>query len=386
MEEKWFAQYAHARENFVFDQERYEVFIERASSASVDGELFILNEGAAHIPIVGALIKEPDFFFSLFGPGATVYGDIVRSILAAEANADVERIVLEIDSPGGESAGFFETAAVIAATVKPIEAQVTDFAASGAFGLATQADRIVVNNSMALVGSVGVATSATISENRVNIASTKAPKKRPDLSTDEGIAAIREQLDAIHGEFASILAAGRGVSVATVDADFGQGAMVIAKTALQAGMIDGIGSETVERSSGAGPAVTTMMEGEPMTLEELRAQHPELYATIFQTGVDSERDRVTAHVSAGRACGQPEIALEFIVAGNSFSEQTVQAKYLTANLNSGDEAARLADEAAAAAATDPSQTGDGKKDSDTKTNEIFDELDAKYGVTSSASA
>jgi ClpP class serine protease len=371
---------------FDFDQERYEAFIERVSTRDPGAEL-IVADGVARIPILGTLTNEPDFFFSIFGGGAT-YGDIRALIAAAEGNNDVERIVLEIDSPGGEVAGFFATAAAIAATKKPTEAQVTNIAASAAFGLASQADRITVDNPMAMVGSVGISTTRFVSETRVVITSTDAPRKNPNAATDEGVAVIRAELDSLHREFAGVIARGRGVELDTVNSDFGRGGMVIAGDALQAGMIDSINLGRTPQTQAKG--------NQAMTLEEFKAQYPALYAAIFASGreegvtagVARERDRVLAHVTTGKNSGPDglKIAAGFIEDGSDFTSQMVQAKYLTAGRNAAETDDRADDDDDAKAADDkkPTADGSGAPNSDKETNALFDGLESDFGVDTGA--
>ena len=383
-----------AYSRFEFDQARYEAFIERHTNTKEPR--FLENEGVAHIPILGPLTKAPDFFFDIFGDGSTVYGDIVEAILAAEGDENIKSIILEIDSPGGEVGGFFETAAAIAGTTKPVEAHVTDMAASGAFGLAAQADRIVINNAMAMVGSVGVVTTRFVSEFRVQVRSTEAPNKAPDASTQEGVDAIRLELDAIHTQFAGLIATGRGVTIDTVNEDFGRGGMLIAADALQARMIDAIGTPSFP--GGPTPSEPIEARAKTMTEEEFKAAHPALYAAIqaashavgvtagIQTGVDQERDRVNAHLKAGESFKCMEIAAKHIASGESFSSQTVQAEYMTAGRNAADSTnaagdAAVVDDKLKGAGTD-GKSSSGTSDADTLKAEtaVFDQLDDDLGV------
>ncbi len=378
--------------NFDLEPSAYEAFIERRSSPREDGDLFIRADGVAHILIVGVLTAEPDFFFDLFGGGSAVYGDIVAAIAAAEDDDDVKRIVLEIDSPGGETSGFFRTAQAIAATVKPIEAQVTNMAASSAFGLASQTDKIVAENPMVMLGSIGVVQSFFVSENRIQIASTEAPNKRPDVTTDEGVAAVRLELDALHAEFVEVIASGRKISVAEVNADFGRGGLVIAGAALQAGMIDGIDPGSA-RGVDDGPSSNTTASTErgAMNLQDLQSEHPALCVEIrglgFTAGVTQERDRVTAHVEASKAAGKPELAFEFIASGADFTSQVVQAKYFSAGVNRADATARADDDAAANGLKNEGGKkggGDGDPDPTATTNAVFDQLETDMGLGGSA--
>lgn len=330
-----------AYSRFDFDQERYEAFIQRVSSGSDAGPKFVKDGSTARIPVIGELTREADFFFDFFSSGGgTLYGDIIAGIAAAEADDTIDRIVLEIDSPGGEVAGFFEAAAAITAATKPTEAQVTDMAASAAFGLASVADSVVVNNTMASVGSVGVATGAFVSEDRVDIASTEAPEKRPDLSTDEGVAMVRKGLDAVHAEFAGIIATGRGTTVADVNANFGRGGMVIAAEALAAGMIDGIGLQLPEEVNE--PKGTSQM-----TLDEFKAEHSALFVQVMAAGnaegVTAERARVSAHMSLAEQAGNVGLASEFVAGGQLISDPTAYACYAGASMKRTDLSDRSAD-------------------------------------------
>ena len=378
-------------EGFVIDQAAYNAFIERRShSGSEKGELFIRDGSAAHILITGVLTAKPDFFFDMFGGGSSVYGDIVAAVQAADDDDEISEIVLEIDSPGGSTAGFFRTAKAIANTSKPTRAEVTNLAASAAFGLATQADQVIAEDPMTMIGSVGVATSVFVSESRVQITSTEAPDKLPDVTTSEGIAAVRRELDAIHAEFVAVIASGRGVSVAEVNADFGRGALMVAGDALRSGLIDGIDSLSAPGGAESDPpsSAKANTKGTAMDLGEFKAKYPELYASVFDSGrtagIAVERDRVTAHVTAAKAVGKPELAAEHIISGVDFSSQAVQAGYLTAGLNRSESDDRNADDAESAGATNAEgrKAGDAPKpDADEHTNAMFDQVESDMDIS-----
>jgi ClpP class serine protease len=302
-------------------------FVERTSEP--DTPKFRTSEGGiAHIPVLGALTNSPDFFFSFFGGGNTVYGDIAEGVRAANADPNIERIVLEVSSPGGDIAGLYDTATAIADSAKPVEAHVTDLAASAAYGLAASADKIVLNNPMALVGSIGVVATLHANDYVVRVASTDAPKKVKDPTTAAGIKAIRDELDPLHEEFAGMIARGRGVTVAEVNKKFGKGGLVMGAAAVAAGMADSV----FENKSGStAPAKGT--GGTAMDLETLKAEHPALYAAVMAAGVEQgiaqEQERVQAHVIAGEAAG-PEgikLALKFIADGSDYTKAPVQAQY-----------------------------------------------------------
>ena len=340
-----------AFDRFEFDQGRAEAFLQVQSA----GEGILIRDGStARIPVRGVLTKAPDFFFSIFDGGSgTVYGDIIAAIAEAEADSAISRIVLEIDSPGGMVVGLFDVVSAIAGTSKPIEAEIADIAASAAFAVAAATDRITVNNPMAEVGSIGIQVSQFISESRVTVRSTAAPKKNPDAGTSEGVELIRAELDAVHAEFAGLIARGRGVSVEQVNVNFGQGGMVIAEVALAAGMIDAISESTTP------VARRPLEDASAMNLETLRAEHPELYAQAIQIGVDRERDRVSAHVNAGAASpAAGALAASHILSGADYGSQVVRSGYDTAarNVASVDEHAVAVAAATPGAAPVPAQS------------------------------
>ncbi len=200
----------------------------------------------AVVPILGPIYPRSNMVSA--SAGGTSLDAIMRDFRVAEAKDRVSRIVLLSDSPGGTVSGIGEAAGAIRNSSKPVTAFVTGVSASLAYWLISQAGEIVLDRAAA-VGSIGVL--ATMSRQvgpdqggrrSVEIASSGAPMKRPDLDTEEGRASIQQEIDAIEGVFVADVAAGRRVTAARVLADFGRGAMVSADRAVAAGMADRIGT------------------------------------------------------------------------------------------------------------------------------------------------
>ena len=205
-----------------------------------------LRGATAVIPVVGAIFPRASMVGA--STGGSALSTIMRDVRVAWASAEVERIVMLYDSPGGVVSGLGEAAETLRASPKPITSFVTGTGASAAYWLASQAGEIVLDRS-GRVGSIGVVASMSQQESAdangrrsYEIVSSGAPKKRPDPSTEEGRAAIQSEIDAIEDVFVADVAAGRGVSAARVRADFGQGAMVDAAAAVAVGMADRIGT------------------------------------------------------------------------------------------------------------------------------------------------
>ena len=172
---------------------------------------------------------------------------------AAAANADVGHIVVAIDSPGGTYSGTPEARAAVdrAAAVKPVTAHIGGLGASAAYWIASGAKTIVMNPS-AEAGSIGVLgihtdlskmmSDAGIVHTIIRSTPYKAEANALEPLSEEAKAHLQSQVDEAHGEFVRAVAAGRNVSQAKVNADFGQGRVMGARAAIAAGMADKTGS------------------------------------------------------------------------------------------------------------------------------------------------
>lgn len=344
----------------------------------------------AQIDIVGTLTNSPDIFALIFGGGNTTYPEIVAALAAAIADDAVDNIILAIDSPGGSIDGLFDALTAITNTTKPTKAIISNLGASAAYALATQADTIEATNVMTRVGCVGIVTTIDVPEDKVTITSTEAPNKAPDVTTAKGKAVVREQLDAVHEVFVDAIAKGRGISVDNVNAKFGQGSTILAQDAVRRNMIDAVvlqmpktvaQIESLETETDPNALDAGKLEVTKMTLDELRAAHPETYKAAIKVGVDKERDRVGSFVVAGEQSGDIAAALAHIKDGTEMN-QTISTEYLMKAANRSDVAARAADDASVADAvndtSDPVQNG---KDTGDR---VADYIEAQKGITAEA--
>ena len=120
-----------------------------------DDRDYAVVDGIAVIPVQGTLLKK-DSFMSAWS-GCSSYEQIQRQVTGAVDDAGVRAILLDIDSPGGETAGCFELADYIYSIrgVKPVYAAANDIALSAAYAIASSASRVFVTRTGA-VGSIGV--------------------------------------------------------------------------------------------------------------------------------------------------------------------------------------------------------------------------------------
>ena len=123
---------------------------------------------------------------------------------------------------------------------------------------------------------------------------------------------------------------------------------LLAKAALQAGMIDSIHEFPIiegrpSNIKGYAKSKSKLNERSTiMNLEQFKSEHGDLYASIVDAGATKERDRVVAHLTLGQGSGDLQTAIEAIKDGSEMTA-TYQARYMTAGLNNRDIHDRIED-------------------------------------------
>lgn len=203
----------------------------------------------AVIPLMGVLLPRANMMSALSG------GTSLQSFQARFRDAldspDVAGIMIEVDSPGGSVDLVPETADMVYAArdVKPVVAFANTMAASAAYYIASQADEFYMTRS-GEVGSIGVRmahrdVSGALTQAGINMTEIAAPEFKTEGTpyqplSDETIAYLQGEVDAVYGEFVQAVARGRNANPETVREDMGRGRMLRADDALAAGMVDGV--------------------------------------------------------------------------------------------------------------------------------------------------
>jgi signal peptide peptidase SppA len=207
------------------------------------------NTKMAVIPVQGVLTKDQDW-------AGTTYGSIADAAERAANDPAVKRIVLAVDSPGGEVTGLPETAAVLhqVAKVKPVSAIVEGVAASAAYWLTSQAHDITVAPS-AEVGSVGVRmmhvdVSKMLDDQGYKVTELYSGNFKTEWSpfkplSDAAMADMQTRLDSVHNDFIKAVAEGRNVAPnrptgKAANSRYGEGRMFSAQQAMGMGLADKI--------------------------------------------------------------------------------------------------------------------------------------------------
>lgn len=256
----------------------------------------------AVVPVRGPIMRYASMFTEI--SGAVSVDTLARDMRAALASEDVDAILFDIDSPGGEVNGVHELAQQIAAAraVKPCAVYAGGTCASAAYWLASAAGDITVD-ATAIVGSIGVVMALPNPDaqkaEEIEIVSSNAPNKRPDVSTDEGRATVLATIDALASVFSADVARFRGVTPEKVSADFGQGGVLVGAAAVKAGLVDRLGSfEDALAALGARAALATtaatvrrpMLHNAEGTAMSLHA-HAAPKATTTPAAEDPPRDQ-----------------------------------------------------------------------------------------------
>lgn len=256
----------------------------------------------AVIDIEGTLTKQGSSFSDA--------GSMVRirqHVRAAANDPSVGGILLRIDSPGGTVSGTADLADEIVAArqKKPVHAFVEDMAASAAYWLCSQCDRVVANNRTAVVGSIGTfvglydlsgwAAKEGIKAIVVKSGSLKGAGFPGTEITEEQVATWQDLIDKTQAEFTAAVASGRGMSTDDVQA-IADGRVHMAADAQAMGLIDGIESfeaamanlaqAAMVTSQEKGPNMTTGTEKKAATSKELKAAFPKADATFLLDQLD----------------------------------------------------------------------------------------------------
>ena len=205
--------------------------------------------GIAVIPLHGTLVRrtlglEAD-------SGLTSYQSIQQMLDLAQEDQAFKGILLDIDSPGGESSGVFDLADKIRTIglQKPVWAVANDMAFSAAYALASAAQKVFISRTGG-VGSIGVIAmhvdqSVKDAQDGLHYTAVYAGSRKNDLSphgpmTTEAQRFLQGEVDRVYGLFVDTVARHRGLSSNVVrDTEAG---LFFGKDAVRAGLADSVGT------------------------------------------------------------------------------------------------------------------------------------------------
>jgi capsid assembly protease len=211
------------------------------------GNNYFANGSVGVIPIVGILAHRGGIDAN--SSYVLGYNHIQQALSQALADKEIESILLEIDSPGGEVSGAFELAAMIkeAGKTKPSKAVISSMAASAGYLIASAASEISIYHT-SIVGSIGVVLrhidmSKAAEQDGLSITYVYAGAHKVDGNPFEPLpkavkADLQSRIDKLYGLFVETVATNRGLTAAAVRSQ--QAQIYTGQDAINAGLADRI--------------------------------------------------------------------------------------------------------------------------------------------------
>jgi len=212
----------------------------------------IVSGNVAVVPIKGLITTESDGV-SMLGSQYTSSQKVISWLEKAAESEGIKAILLEINSPGGSPVATDEIVQAVkeAKATKPVYAVIRETGASGAYWVATAADKIIAER-MSITGSIGVIGSylefsGLIDDYNVTYQRLVAGKykdagsKYKELTPDER-ALIQKKIDIIYEIFVADVAANRNMPLSKVRL-LADGSIYIGTEALQLGLVDYLGTK-----------------------------------------------------------------------------------------------------------------------------------------------
>jgi signal peptide peptidase SppA len=221
------------------------IFAGEAEPACADG--YEVHQGVALIEVQGTLVQRQ------FGlrptSGMTGYNAVRSNFFTALEDPSVKAIALDIDSPGGDSAGLFDlTDAIFAARgSKPVWAILDENACSAAYAIAAAADRITVPRT-GYAGSIGVIcmhvdVTGMLEKEGVTVTVLQFGARKADGQpvvklSDDARTAMQADIDTIGELFVTTVGRYRGISANKVRDQ--EAAVFMGAKARDAGLVDAV--------------------------------------------------------------------------------------------------------------------------------------------------
>lgn len=239
-------EYDDVRESRIVAERHKNLCAAYGMTPSTTRKPFAYADGVAIIPIHGSLINRYGGYW--YGM-VTGYNFIRSQMNAALADPDVEAIIYDVNSNGGEAAGCFELSNEIYASrdIKPSYAVVDSNAYSAAYALGSAATKMSVTPSGG-AGSIGVIAmhmdlSKLLDDIGIKVSIVKSGQYKADGNpyeelSDETRARWQADIDAMRGDFVALVAQNRDLEPKVVHDT--EAMCYNAADALSIGLIDAI--------------------------------------------------------------------------------------------------------------------------------------------------
>tara|TARA_R110001583_G_scaffold34551_1_gene115869 strand:- start:18417 stop:19763 length:1347 start_codon:yes stop_codon:yes gene_type:complete len=186
-----------------------------------------LVDGAAVLPVSGTLVHKHGYLRPY--SGMTGYDGIIARAADAFGDPEVKGVLLDMDTPGGEVAGCFDTARTLRqmadAAAKPLWSLCYDMNCSAGMALAASAHRRLITQT-GVAGSVGVIMAhasyeKSLQEEGVNVTLIHSGAQKADGNPYQDLPAavlakFQQSTDQLRHEFAALVAQFTGLDIQAV--------------------------------------------------------------------------------------------------------------------------------------------------------------------------
>lgn len=335
--------------------------IKRDSVGRVVGKPYQLIDGKlAVVSVVGTLVNRGGWIGAQCG--VISYEGLEKQIKTAADDDQVEAVIFDFDSPGGEATGCFELAEQIRALTakKQTVAFVNGMACSAAYALASVAGEIVVTPS-ASIGSIGVLCmhvdysrqydAEGITPTYIFAGKHKVDGNPTEPLNDAARASLQEKVNTFYDDFLATVAKGRGKRFPAAAARKTEAQVFLGKEAVALGLADRLGtfdqvvaslSRTTDRTilknrqgvtrmeaddSAAAQAVEGVKKDTGKAIAEAKAEGEKI-------GAKAAYDRLNTIVSAEKVsqdAGRLKAAVDLAIKSQNMSAEDVIA-FVTNNV------------------------------------------------------
>lgn len=302
------------------------------AAPAVEAKPFPMVNNWAVIPVQGMLINRCNYSWGFL----TGYGYIRSMALAAAQDPDVEGVLFDFNSPGGEAAGVPELVADLLAAKersgKPFVGIIDSMCYSACYWIASTMDTLYCTPSGG-AGSIGslyvhMDLSGYYEKLGVTVTVLTSGENKADGSamqplTKSAKARLQAQLDAIRGTFAANVAQNRSLPVETVMGT--EAKCFTASEALELGLVDsvaspmdavtstltGVNAMSQTTASAAAPAAAAPAQAAPAAasvVETAVAAAPAAAPVAAAASASSERERIKAITTCEAAKGREALA------------------------------------------------------------------------------
>lgn len=278
----------------------------------------VVSKGVALIPVFGPLVQRGGWLDALCGMSS--YDRTASLVDQAMNDPEVNAVLLEIDSPGGEVAGLFALTDRLKAMGqrKPIWSYANEGAFSAGYAIPCATERIYLPRT-GMVGSVGVIAMHVDQSQRdatqgyvytpIFAGERKAAGNSHAPLDDATRAGMQHEIDRIYGMFVDHVATGRQLDrQAVIDTQAG---LLNADDAVAGRFADGIASldDVVSMlSDAASPHTSVFMKGTQMDPQAQQPDNAALNASIAADAKAAERTRIAAILDLPQAQGREALA------------------------------------------------------------------------------